>query len=146
MASKTAMCTMAIARLRAAGAELLAEHAGLARRHRRVIEAAGIDRDLVPVTHALQGAGAGPPPTQPQVAQVQPRAEARPERVFESPTEPLRAGAAHGDTRREHPEQKFPTTFHHFSVACESLHRPGVARAREQMACQMRVVDQSRES
>ena len=40
---------------RAAGAELLAEDARVAGRHRRVIEAAGVDRDLVPVMHGVLG-------------------------------------------------------------------------------------------
>ena len=45
---RSAMCTIAIARLARAGSELLAEDARLARRDRRVIETAGVDRDLVP--------------------------------------------------------------------------------------------------
>ena len=49
------MCTIAIARADAAGAELLAEKALLARLQRRVIEAARVDRDLVPVPQRVRG-------------------------------------------------------------------------------------------
>jgi len=96
---------------RAAGSQLLAEHTA-ARHARGVIHAAGVDGHLVPVTHAIQHAGAASRPAPPEIAHVGPRAEARPERVFESAGEPL-GGGANGQTKREHAEQERPASLHH---------------------------------
>ena len=90
---------------RAAGAELLAEHAGLAGLHRRVVEAARVDRDLVPAQQALERIGAAPRCTVTgAVAELRRRLEARPERVAVSAREAFRPRARR--ERRERGERR----------------------------------------
>src|SRR3989442_9334929 len=86
------------------GPELLAEHAWITGRDRRVVDAAGVDGDLVPVAKAVGDARAALPPAS-RLTRVRASVEARPEGVAETALDSVGAG---GDrqTEREHPQHE----------------------------------------
>src|SRR5207244_6867698 len=82
---------------RASRPELLAEHAWITGRDRRVVDAAGVDGDLVPVAKAVRDARAALPPAS-RLTRVRARVEARPEGVAETALDSVGAG---GDRQTE---------------------------------------------
>src|SRR5439155_1243905 len=78
--------------------DLFSEDPAVAGRHRCVVEAAGIDGDLVPVAKPVDGARPGTPVLS-EIAQVRSSSEAWPEDLTETAGESIGAGATGQDER-----------------------------------------------
>src|SRR5881409_1180869 len=103
MASKTAMCTMAIARL---------DRPGPTCSPKTRLSPGGIGGDLVPVVEPVHGARPGTPVLS-EIAQVRSSSEAWPEDLTETAGESIGAGAP-GQAEGERPQQE--------CAACWSTH------------------------
>ena len=93
---------------RSPGPHLLSEDATVAGRHQGVVEATGVDGELVPVAEVTGRARAVSPPAVSEVAETEPRAEAWPVCVTEAAGESLGA-RGNRQAEREHAEQEGTT-------------------------------------
>ena len=116
--------------------DLFSEDSAVAGRHRCVVEAAGIDGDLVPVAEPVDGARPGTPVLS-EIAQVRSSSEAGPEDLTETAGESIGAGAT-GQAEGERPQQERAAGWstHHGALLSMSHLGPGRSE-REQPACQI---------